>query len=126
MKNTYGLGAGLGSNRAFGTLAYIGSNLGIFGLIVFSYMLAHLFRNTFSYLRSSPTSMTGHVAVIACATAFAANLLSMVISGAEISNPRNWVLWGILLASLRAQTSVVLSESDQVLELSGRNAFQRV
>jgi hypothetical protein len=126
MKNTYGLGAGLGSNRAFGTLAYIGSNLGIFGLIVFSYMLAHLFRNTFSYLRSSPTSTTDHVAVIACAAAFAANLLSMVISGAEISNPRNWVLWGILLASLRAQTSVVLSEPDQVLELSDRNALQRV
>jgi hypothetical protein len=44
----YGLGTVLRSNRAVGTLAYIGSNLGVLGLVMFFYSLAHLFGETFS------------------------------------------------------------------------------
>ena len=71
MGDTYGLGAGLGSNRAFGTLAYIGSNLGIFGLAIFFYMLAQLLGKSVDHLRSAPSWTTGRVAIIACAAHFA-------------------------------------------------------
>jgi hypothetical protein len=123
MQETYGLGAGLGSNRAFGMLAYIGSNLGIFGLALFSYMLAHLFVKTFSYLRIPSTSVTGRVAMIACAVTFFANLIGIAISGAEISNPRIWVLWGMLLASVRAQTRAIRPQSDEMPGLSRTDDF---
>jgi hypothetical protein len=113
LQDTYGLGAGLGSNRAFGTLAYIGSNLGIFGLVVFSYMLAHLLGKTLSSFRSPSTSLAGRVGTIACAAAFLTNLISTMISGAEISSPRMWVLWGMLLASLRAQTDIIHSTRNE-------------
>jgi hypothetical protein len=118
MQDTYGLGAGLGSNRAFGMLAYIGSNLGIFGLAVFSYMLAQLFGETFRSLRTGSANVTIRVAIIACAAAFAANLISMALSGAEISDPRIWILWGMFLASMRAQTIAPYPQSDKRLQLS--------
>jgi hypothetical protein len=118
MQETYGLGAGLGSNRAFGTLAYIGSNLGICGLVVFSYMLIQLFGATASQLRVRSLNRPGRVAIIACAAAFSANLIGMAISGAEISDSRIWILWGMLLASLRAQTSAVFLQSKSISESS--------
>jgi hypothetical protein len=123
MQDTYGLGAGLGSNRAFGMFAYIGSNLGIFGLVVFSYMLAHLFGQALSYLRESSVSLTVRGAVAACAAAFGANLISMVISGAEISDPRLWILWGMFLASVRRQMSAFRSRPKETLELSPTDAL---
>lgn len=118
MQDTYGFGAGLGSNRAFGMLAYIGSNLGIFGLAVLSYMLAQLFGETFGSLRTGSANVTIRVAIIACAAAFAANLISMALSGAEISDPRLWILWGMFLASMRVQTIAPCPQSDKRLQLS--------
>jgi hypothetical protein len=115
---TYGLGAGLGSNRAFGTLAYIGSNLGILGLVIFFYMLAHLLGKTFSYLRPPSANVIGRAAMIACAAAFAATLIAMAISGAEISDPRIWVLWAMLVGSVRAQTSAVHLQAEGTSALS--------
>jgi hypothetical protein len=105
LQDTYGLGAGLGSNRALGALAYVGSNLGIFGLVLFLYMLAHLLTKIVSSLRFPFGSVTSRVRMIACAGAFLTNLIAAMLSGAEISSPRMWVLWGMLVASLRAQTS---------------------
>jgi hypothetical protein len=119
VQNTYGLGAGMGSNRAFGILAYIGSNLGIFGLAVFSYMLAHLLGTTFSSLRTDSINATGRVRLIACAAAFSANLIGMAISGAEISEPRIWVLWGMLLAAVRAETSAAGFRVEGALSRNG-------
>jgi hypothetical protein len=118
MQETYGLGAGLGSNRAFGTLAYIGSNLGIFGLIVFSIMLIHLFAEVFSSLRIPSASSPGRVALIACTAAYAGNLIGMAISGAEISEPRIWILWGMLLASVRVQIGDVPCQRVETTGLS--------
>jgi hypothetical protein len=48
--------------------------------------------------------MDARVTLLACAAAFVVNMIGMTIAGAEISGPRNWILWGILLAALRAQT----------------------
>jgi len=123
MRDTYGLGAGLGSNRAFGTLAYICSNLGVFGLAVFLFMIGHLSQNTFSYLKASPGSSATKVALIACSAALAADLLSLVISGAEISNPRIWVVWGILIASLRAQIHAADSEPYETVSQASADAL---
>jgi hypothetical protein len=106
MQDTYGLGAGLGSNRAFGTLAYIGSNLGIFGLIVFFFMLAQLLARAAKYVRASIGGTPERIAIVACGAAFAANMIGATISGAEISDPRIWVLWGMLLASVRSQVAL--------------------
>jgi hypothetical protein len=103
VQDTDGLGAGLGSNRAFGTVAYIGSNLGVFGLVIFAYMLVHLMGNVVRSVRGTGSGLSSRVAIIACAVAFGANLIGMGISGAEISDPRIWVLWGMVLASLRMQ-----------------------
>jgi hypothetical protein len=101
MQNTYGLGAGLGSNRSFGTLAYIGSNLGVVGLGVFVYMLVHILRRSLRYLRQPTRDVINRGPVIACMTAFAAHLIGTMIAGAEISDPNLWVIWGMLLASVR-------------------------
>jgi hypothetical protein len=118
MEDTYGFGAGLGSNRAFGTFAYIGSNLGVFGLGVFCYMLVHLADRVVRFIRSSVAGAPGRVAIIACGAAFAANLIGIAVSGAEISDPRIWVLWGMVLASVRAQSNArtgVYSESTKII-----------
>ena len=123
MRDTYGLGAGLGSNRAFGALAYIGSNLGIFGLVVFFCMLAQLLGKVVSYVRALPSWTPGRVAIIACAAAFCANLIGAAISGAEISDPRIWVLWGMLLASLRAQAAVSGSSAGEITAVARSNVF---
>jgi hypothetical protein len=123
MQDTYGLGAGLGSNRAFGMLAYIGSNLGIFGLVVFSFMLAHLFGEVFSHRRAASVSPAVRTAVVASAAAFCTNLISMALSGAEISDPRLWVLWGMFLASMRPQISAARSRTDDTLDLSPMNVL---
>jgi hypothetical protein len=111
LQDTYGLGAGLGSNRALSMLAYIGSNLGVFGLALFLFMIGHLYAKGFNLLRGRPWRMNNRVAVIACAAAGAANLIGMTLSGAEISNPRIWVLWGMMLACIRAQTLTADSEA---------------
>jgi hypothetical protein len=102
MLATYGLGAGLGSNRAFGMLAYIAANLGICGLAVFLYLLGQILYETFNSLKASPLRGTSRTLLIACVGAFCATQIGLVMSGAEISEPRMWVLWGMLLASVRA------------------------
>ena len=100
VQDTYGLGAGLGSNRAFGTLAYIGSNLGFFGLASSSTCSLSCWANVLTTsVCATSSGQPGRVAIIACAAAFCAISLACGISGAEISDPRIWVLWGMLLAS---------------------------
>jgi hypothetical protein len=108
---TYGLGAGLGSNRAFGMLAYIGSNLGIFGLLIFVYLVVQLYTETYGMLRAASYRSDSRVRCIACALAFSANLIGAVLSGAEISAPSVWVAWGLLLAALQAQRLLAGSEA---------------
>jgi hypothetical protein len=124
LQDTYGLGAGLGSNRAFGALAYIGSNLGVFGLIVFSYMQAQLLSKSISIFCFHRTSLTDRVAIIACVGAFLTNLIAAMVSGAEISSPRMWLLWGMLLASLRTQYNIsALRGPNGLLRVAEQDAF---
>jgi hypothetical protein len=108
MQDTYGLGVGLGSNRSFGTLAYIGSNLGIFGLVLFIYMLVHLTKGAISCLQYSASQLQNRAALVACIGALLAHLLGIMLSGAEISDPELWVAWGMVLASARYCKRLVL------------------
>jgi hypothetical protein len=105
LRDTYGLGAGLGSNRALSILAYIVSNLGLVGLAMFMWMLAHLLIRTLDTLKHPDPSSDGRVLVLACSAALLVTLLGMTLSGAEVSSPRIWVLWGMLLAAIRAHGS---------------------
>ena len=102
VEETYGLGAGLGSNRAFGTFAYVISNVGIFGFTLFFIMSGHLLTAAWQSLQSSTGSRSGRLALSACIAAFVTNLLSLAISGAEITNPRLWIAWGLAIAAIRA------------------------
>jgi hypothetical protein len=110
VQDTYGLGAGLGSNRAFGTVAYVGSNLGLFGLFMFFYLMVHLFLGVVRGLRITSTSPDDRVVLIACAVALVAHLLGSAVAGAEISDPVLWVLWALVLASVRVPSLVTTGE----------------
>jgi hypothetical protein len=110
---TYGLGTVLRCNRAVGTLAFIGSNLGILGLVMFFYSLAPLFGETFSELRLPSANMTSHAAMTTCAAAFAATLTAMAILEGELSDTRIWVLWAMLVGSVRAQTNGAHLQPDE-------------
>jgi len=98
--DTYGLGAGLGSNRAFGAWAYIGSNLGVVGLALFTYLLVQLLRRAISCCLTLPTR-AARVSLIACTASFASTVVSAALSGAEITAPGLWIVWAILLGCVR-------------------------
>jgi hypothetical protein len=108
-KATYGLGAGLGSDRAMSMAAYILSNLGAAGVIMFGWLMLSLI--TMSRLVQSAVPIRGAVSTEghppiwprALGMAFAAHILALTESGAEISDPVLWLLWGILLVSIRQQ-----------------------
>ena len=51
---TYGLGAGLGSNRAMSLLAYIASNLGMAGIVLFGSLMVSLLSMSRAVRRTSP------------------------------------------------------------------------
>jgi len=94
------LGAGLGSNRAMSVAFYVLSNLGLPGVLLVSFLLFQLW---FQYshvmrVRSHPENRRFLQAVGA---AYVANLLAMLFSGAEITAPRLWILWGMLTVGLR-------------------------
>lgn len=97
---TYGLGAGLGSNRAMSIVAYILSNLGAAGMMLFVWLMLALI--TMSHVASNAVPIEPNLSVWhhAFAMAFIAHLLALTLSGAEISDPVLWLLWGLLLASI--------------------------
>jgi hypothetical protein len=119
VQDTDGLGAGLGSNRAFGTLAYIASNLGVFGLLAFFYLVVHLFVGVVRGLRLTSTGATERVVLVASAMALVAHLLGSSVAGAEISDPILWVLWGLVLASVRVVSLVNMAETAPLYEPLG-------
>ena len=98
---TYGLGAGLGSDRAMSMAAYIMSNLGLAGVLLFSWLMYSLVRMSRVVQSAVPAQASATICHRAFAVAFAAHLLALVESGAEISDPVLWLLWGILIASIR-------------------------
>ena len=98
--STLSLGAGLGSNRAMSVAFYILSNLGLPGTVLFSCLLGQL---CVQYAQVSRFGLDHDTRgfVRAAGAAFVANLLAMLVSGAEITTPRLWVLWGMLAVGLR-------------------------
>lgn len=96
---TFGLGAGLGSNRPSGMLFYLVSNLGIPGLLLFINML---YVSRALAIQAAGSIECGLVpAIRAHGWAFIAILLAMIISGADITSSQLWVPWAIFLGACR-------------------------
>ena len=98
--NSWGLGVGLGSNRAMSAFFYVLSNLGWPGLILIGWLLSRLYSQVRVQLRSVCDSVH-RTFLYGFTAAFSANLLALILSGAEISQPHLWILWGLLLGTLR-------------------------
>ena len=98
---TWGLGAGLGSNRAMSVAFYVLSNLGLFGTIMFGYLIVKPYGLLRAALRDSnvPNELSSHMR--AAAAALAAYLIGMLVSGAEITEPQFWLLVVMLVAAIR-------------------------
>ncbi|HTT76695.1 MAG TPA: hypothetical protein VMF50_12045 [Candidatus Binataceae bacterium] len=105
---TFGLGAGLGSNRAMSLAAYILSNLGVVGVVLFAWLMLSLIVITRSASHAGYMDTSQPVWHFALVLAFGAHLLALTESGAEISDPVLWLLWGIILASIRLRLPVDL------------------
>ncbi|MGA2409984.1 MAG: hypothetical protein ABSG46_06280 [Candidatus Binataceae bacterium] len=101
--STWGLGAGLGSNRAMSIVAYILSNLGVVGIVLFVWLLISLRTITRIEMGAMPRDAHSRLLLRALGWAFAAHLLAMSESAAEISDPSLWILWSILMVSVRRQ-----------------------
>jgi hypothetical protein len=99
--SSWGLGVGLGSNRAMSAFFYVLSNLGVPGFILVGWLLLQLFVQVRSQLGSPYQDFTARILLHALSGAFVANLLALLVSGAEISQPHLWILFGLLLATVR-------------------------
>jgi hypothetical protein len=99
---TYGMGAGLGSNRPSGMFFYIASNLGIPGLIAFSVLIWSIYRILGLASRSSvarnPT--TTYLQAVGWATAI--ELIAMASAGGDISGALLWVCIALTATGGRA------------------------
>jgi hypothetical protein len=98
---SFGLGVGLGSDRALSSAAYILANLGIIGVVLFVYLLWQLYALG---KRRNPTGVEGRQERIwfeALGWALVVQLLAMIESGAEITGPSLWIPWAILAAIIR-------------------------
>ena len=100
-QSSWGLGAGLGSNRAMSAFFYILSNLGFPGILLIGFLLTHLYLQIRLGLRRRNGEKTTRAFLVALTSAFAANLIALLTSGAEVTQPRLWLLWGLLLATIR-------------------------
>jgi hypothetical protein len=100
-QNSWGLGAGLGSNRAMSAFFYVLSNLGIPGIALMVVLLAQLYTQTRRRIYRPGADPVTQGFMTAAACAFVTNVISLLASGAEITQPRLWILWGLLLATIR-------------------------
>lgn len=99
--HTFGLGAGLGSNRAMSIALYVLSNLGLVGTILFVYILLKPYLMARIAEGSPDISPDLRGFIRASGAAFAANFVGLLISGAEITGAEFWILLGMLLAGTR-------------------------
>lgn len=97
---TLTLGAGIGSNRAMSMPAYVLSNLGLPGTVLFVWLISQLCVQYFRWTRHGSDYSTTRF-IKASGAAFVAYLLAMAFSGAEITGPLLWILWAMLLAGIR-------------------------
>jgi hypothetical protein len=108
---TWGLGAGLGSNRPSGMIFYIMSNLGVGGLMLFGLMIYQT-RLWVRRIATGPTRDSyAHSIAIAAGWAFAFQLVAMSISGADISSPHIWIAWALVLTACECGDRERLCES---------------
>jgi len=98
---SWGLGVGLGSNRAMSVFFYILSNVGIPGTALFFWLLLQLYIQVRAQLRTPCCDHAGQVFLRALGGAFIANILALLVSGAEVTQPHLWILMGMLLATIR-------------------------
>ena len=106
------LGAGLGSNRAMSMMFYVLSNIGLPGLVLLVYLLFQLCRRYQEATRLAPNRQLRQF-IQASGAGFLAYLVAMVFSGAEITTPLLWVLWGMLLAGIRQSWLFAMADSEQ-------------
>jgi hypothetical protein len=111
---TWGLGAGLGSNRAMSMAFYVLSNLGLVGTILFAYLIVKPYLMARDLTRSPEIPRELIVSIAASGAAFAANVVGMMVSGAEITGSQFWILLGMLLVGLRQAWLV----ENHVMEIS--------
>jgi hypothetical protein len=117
-QHSWGLGAGLGSNRAMSVFFYILSNLGIPGMLLAFLLFSQLYSQVRLTLCRPNTDPAYRGFLIALGGAFVADVVALLVSGAEISQPRLWILWGLLLATIRCawlaerQSMIVSSSGD--------------
>jgi hypothetical protein len=99
---TYGMGAGLGSNRPSGMFFYIASNLGIPGLIAFGVLIWSIYRTLSLALRlnSTRSRMTTYLQAAGWATAI--ELIAMASAGGDISGSLLWVCIALTATGGRA------------------------
>jgi hypothetical protein len=100
-QHSWGLGVGLGSNRAMSMFFYVLSNLGFPGMLLLLFLLAQLYSQARLRLYRPGVDPTTRGLLMALGGAFVANILAQLVSGAEITQPRTWILWGLLLATIR-------------------------
>lgn len=98
---TFGLGAGLGSDRPDSFAVYLLSNLGALGALLFVSAIWMSYRE---FRRASRLAQvkTDRARILAVGCGFAANLLAMTAAVPDPAWPVLWVLWGLLLAVCEA------------------------
>ena len=101
VRQTVGLGVGLGSNRPSGLVFYILSDMGIPGLVLFLYLLEITRRLTRQAAARQVANGRLGSYIKACGWAFATAIFAAFIAGAEVTAPILWVSWGVLLAVCR-------------------------
>jgi hypothetical protein len=95
-----GLGVGLGSNRPSGMLFYIFSNLGLPGLLLFSYCMYVTFVLVRQSNRPELNCATARGHLRATGWTLAVTLLAMTISGAEVTTPQFWIAWSLTVGAI--------------------------
>jgi len=93
LMDTFFMGAGLGSNRPSGFLAYILSNTGIIGLGLFLYMIFLMFSG---YLKYRKYDLFLDLTFSAFTTCF----IAKCIAGPDLSTEYFWVFLGVFLVNL--------------------------
>ena len=100
-QGSWGLGVGLGSNRAMSVLFYVLSNIGLPGVVLAGWLLLHIYSQVRARLASVHCDVTVRTYLLALSAAFLATIFALILSGAEISQPQLWVVWGLLLGTIR-------------------------
>jgi hypothetical protein len=109
LKTTYGLGTGLGSNRPSGLWAYLLSNVGLIGTVLFLFFIARLFAQLVSASRSQRAGP-----VVLVTWMLAGLLIAQGIALPDLSWPPLWAVL-IVAASLLVSRAGVATDDVPVV-----------